>query len=414
VDVGGAPVHPAAGGTLAETALRLEDIRGDPALDGRRIHSPGRFVAYEAAPAESSGKESGAVPPDHLAELLLQIRTLDEEGFPRRATADQPGVAGQKDPPFLARQLDQLRVFDPAKVSHIVTQNPQPPCQSPQHAVGGKAEREFFDTPGTLCYGDLAMILRNLSPAHRAHRFLLPGALLLLAAAVSILPAAPGKLKGRIRGTARDMKGRPVAGLLVELLSGDGGRVHITDTDDKGVYTFEDLDAGNYDVGISGSGYQRQIKKGIVVQPPFRNIVDFSLPPGPVGEATPASPVVYQPPSGETVLCDAGGEFTDKDRRPIPDVSMSLVNPVTGAAFRAQSDRSGKILIHGVPAGTYRVIVASPGFVTVELKDAAVSAGTGLTLKLSLVEFPLNFEGRPQDLTPEERPVPPDYRPPGA
>lgn len=210
------------------------------------------------------------------------------------------------------------------------------------------------------------------------------------------------------------MKGAPVAGLQVELIIPGQGSMRVTNTDDRGIYAFDDLEAGSYDVEVGGSGYQRQIKKGILVQPPFRNIVDFTLPPGPVAGLGPTSPVIYQPPPGDAQFQDVTGEFTDKDKRPIADVAVSVVNPATGASFRAQSDRVGKVRIRGVPVGTYRVVVSSPGYVTMELKEAAVSAASGMSLKLSLVEYPLSFEGRPEDLTPEEKPVPPDYRPPGA
>jgi hypothetical protein len=259
------------------------------------------------------------------------------------------------------------------------------------------------------------MMFGSSLPAHSSRRAPIGlGLLLLLLSAQLLVQAAPGKLRGRIRGTARDMKGRPVAGLQVQLVLSGEGQVHITNTDDKGVYAFEELEAGSYDVEMSGSGYQRQIKKGILVQPPFRNIVDFALPPGPVTEPAATSPVVYQAPAGEAVLRDVTGEFTDKERHPIPDVALSVVNPATGASFRALSDREGKAQIRGVPVGLYRVVVSSPGYVTVELKDAEVSAASGMVLKLSLVEYPLKFEGRPEDLIPEEVPADPDYRPPGA
>jgi len=238
---------------------------------------------------------------------------------------------------------------------------------------------------------------------------------LLLAPRVGF-PAAggPGGLRGRIRGTVRDLKRKPVAGLMIRLVLSGKGLVHVTNTDDRGIYTFEDLEAGSYDIDVSGPGYQRQIKKEIVVQPPFRNIVDFSLPAGPLGEEGPVSPVVYQAPAGEAAFRDVTGTFTDKDKRPIPDVAVSLTNPSTGASFRTQSNREGKVLIAGVPVGIYRVVVSSPGYVSVELKEAEVSRTGGMTLNLSLVEYPLHFEGRPGDLIPAEKPVPPDHHPPGA
>jgi hypothetical protein len=246
---------------------------------------------------------------------------------------------------------------------------------------------------------------------HRATRWRIHGCILVIMALSAGFSHAAGGLKGRIRGTARDLNGKPVAGLLVRLIASGKGLSNVTNTDDKGIYAFEDLEAGDYDVEMSGSGYQRQIKKEIRVQPPFRNIVDFTLPPGPMGAA---SPVVYLSPAGEAPLQEVTGLFTDKERRPIADVALSLVNPATGAWFRAQSDREGRARILGVPAGVYRALISSPGYVTVDLKDAEVKPGSGLVLKLSLVEYPLNFKGRPEDLTPDEKPVPPDYRPPGS
>jgi len=240
----------------------------------------------------------------------------------------------------------------------------------------------------------------------------LSGLLGFAAAVLMVTGPALGAVHGRIRGTVKSLDRKPIAGLLVRLLSPDNGLVHVTNTDDKGIYAFEDLDAGNYDVQVSGSGYQNQIKKEILVRPPFRNIVDFSLPPGPVGEGSPLSPVIYQPPAGEATLKEVTGSFSDKEKRPIPDVAMSLTNPVTGASFHGQSSREGKILIPGVPAGIYRAVVSSPGYVTVELKEVEVSRKSGLTLNLSLVTYPLNFEGRLEDLVPEETPVPLGYRPP--
>ena len=224
---------------------------------------------------------------------------------------------------------------------------------------------------------------------------------------------ARADLRGRIRGTIHDLKGKPVPGLLVRLTSSQLSIVHVTDTDGKGIYGFDDLEAGTYDLEVSGSGYQHQVKKGIVVQPPFRNIVDFSLPPGSVSSTEPSSPVVYLPLSAEAALREVTGTITDKDHRPIPDALLSLVNPATGASFRARSSRDGKSRIGGVPVGTYRALISSPGYVTMELNRVEVTQEAGLVLDLSLVEYPLRFDGRPEDFIPSEQPVPPGYHPPG-
>ena len=223
---------------------------------------------------------------------------------------------------------------------------------------------------------------------------------------------ARADLRGRIRGTIRDLKGKPAPGLLVRLTSPNLGVVHVTDTDGKGVYGFDDLPAGSYDLEVTGSGYQHQVKKGIVVQPPFRNIVDFSLPPGPISSSDPSTPVVYEPLSAEPILREVLATITDKDRRPIPDALISLVNPATGISFRLRSSRDGKSRLDGVPVGAYRAMISSPGYVTMELTRVDVTQESGLVLNLSLVEYPLHFDGRPEDFVPAEQPVPPGYRPP--
>ena len=213
--------------------------------------------------------------------------------------------------------------------------------------------------------------------------------------------------RGRIRGTVRALDSKPAAGLQVRLVSADVGMVRITNTDDRGIYAFEDLAAGSYDVEVSGTGFESEVKERILVRPPFRNIVDFNLAGAPVAGQGISVAISYEPPAGEPVFKEVAGSFTDREKKPIVDVLMVLTNPVTGSLFSARSDREGKILIPKVPVGTYRAVISSPGYVTVELKAAQVSQVSGLTLSLSLVEYPLHFEGRVEDLIPKEQPVPP-------
>src|SRR5882672_2381785 len=104
------------------------------------------------------------------------------------------------------------------------------------------------------------MLFRRLPPL-RLHRHL-PTLIFCaaLASALSALCVTPSSaaLRGRIRGTSRDMSRKPIAGLLVQLISSDSGLIHVTNTDDKGVYSFEDVEPGTYAIEVSGSGYQHQ------------------------------------------------------------------------------------------------------------------------------------------------------------
>jgi hypothetical protein len=64
--------------------------------------------------------------------------------------------------------------------------------------------------------------------------------------------------------------------------------------------------------------------------------------------------------------------------------------------------------------GAYRVVISSPGYVTMELSGVEVTQESGLVLGLSLVEYPLHFDGRVEDFVPAEQPVPPGYHPPAS
>jgi carboxypeptidase family protein len=407
--VSGPPVKPAAGRTPAKASLGAKDVGRHLSLHAPLRHRERRPVALETAPAEAGSEEGGPIPEEQLAELLVQERAADQESAPGRPALDQAGVAGEQDPTFPDRERHQIGVLDPAEVDDVVAQNPEPAGQTSEHAIGGETERLGFDSSGSLCYFRLPMFSRVSARsivARLASRAILGATLGALLAFPG--PPAEAALRGKIRGTVRDLKGKPVPGLLVRLTSPIRGLVHVTDTDEKGIYAFADLEAGDYEIDVSGSGYQRQVKQGITVQPPFRNIVDFTLPPGPMTLTESPEPVVYPAPrQEETVRRPVTGSFFDKSRHPIPDVLLVLINPAASVIYRAQSDREGKVTIPEVPTGTYRAVVLAPGYVSVDLKQVEVSQEKGLELSLSLVDYPLRFDGRLEDLIPDEKPIPP-------
>lgn len=262
-------------------------------------------------------------------------------------------------------------------------------------------------------------------------------AILLLAAAPSSaqeqqgpVPDSPParRVVGTITGTVQDPHKKPMVGCMVQLKSkGQDGVLRVTGTDDRGAYVFKDLPAGTYDIEVGTLEDLTRRKERIEVRPPFRNIVDFEMGPqsGDKGirdpavllgealkkQATAGTPgaAAREEPAGPVPV---RGTFVDAQRRPIPEVSVMLLPLAGQGVFQAFSGIDGAFSLPAVPPGRYRVLVSSPGYVSIDLKSVDVSPAYGLKLSLSLVDYPLNFKGRTEDRPPPEEPltVPPQRR----
>lgn len=207
---------------------------------------------------------------------------------------------------------------------------------------------------------------------------------------------------------------------MVQLKSkNQDGVLRVTGTDEKGAYVFKDLPAGTYDIEVGTAEDLTRRKERIEVRPPFRNIVDFDM-----GLKSPAvllgDVLKKQEPAAPPQTAAAGepaaavavrGTFVDAQRRPIPEVSVMLLPPAGKGSFQAFSGIDGTFSLPAVPPGRYRVLVSSPGYVSIDLKVVDVSPTSGLNLSLSLVDYPLNFKGRTErPPTEEPLPVPPQSR----
>jgi len=229
---------------------------------------------------------------------------------------------------------------------------------------------------------------------------------------------------GTIMGTVFDTKKQPLAGWMVQLSSrGDDSQLRVTGTDDKGQYVFKDLPAGTYDIEIQVENEDARKKGKIEVKPPFRNIVDFQV--GPQSKEKPnplaglAADIRKKAEGAGTTAPDGAmaadgvakqvpvrGTFLDAQKRPVSEVSVTLVALEGKGTYQTFSGVNGSFAIPAVPPGRYRVLVFSPGYVPIDLKSIEVSPATGLSLVLSLVDYPLNTKERPQERLPREEPLP--------
>jgi carboxypeptidase family protein len=227
-------------------------------------------------------------------------------------------------------------------------------------------------------------------------------------------PSSGRKVTGRIRGTIYGGAKKPVAGLLVILSSREqAGLLRVTNTDEVGQYLFSDLPAGSYAVEVTPDAYVQQKKGGIDVHPPFQNMVDFQLMPGgsardvaPAARAAPPVPQGGQDSPGgppDTGAAPVRGTLLDQRKQPVVEVSVTLVSEADKRIYQTLSNEDGTFSIASVPPGRYRVLVASPGHVGLDLKSVVIDPKNGLDLSLCLVDYPLNFLGDKDNLLPRER-----------
>ena len=251
-------------------------------------------------------------------------------------------------------------------------------------------------------------------------------------------PAAPAPptTTGRILGRVTD-GGKPVSGAQVRLVSrSEAGLLRVTSSNERGEYRFKELPTGIYDVEVDADGFRPGAKPGVEVKAPFQNIVDVPMsrtgapgklpPPPPVagipgqgipGQAADPGKPQEPPPAPATVR----GTLSDNARQPVVDVSVLLVAREGEKLYQAISGSDGTFTIEGIVPGKYRAVVRSPGHMPVDLKSVDVKPVAGLTLNLSLVDFPLAFkrDGSPPPETPRPLPgapakaPPPENDPPG-
>jgi len=232
--------------------------------------------------------------------------------------------------------------------------------------------------------------------------------------ALAQAPAA-ATTTGRILGRLTD-GGKPVPGAQVRLLSrSEAGLLRVTSSDQRGEYRFKDLPSGIYDVEVEADGFRLVSKPGVEVKGPFQNIVDVPLARagGPASQAV--SPVQGTPgqgipgkPEAEAAPVEppvtVHGTLLNGDRRPVVDVSVLFVALEGTKLYQATSGGDGVFTVEGVVPGRYRAVIRSPGHMPVNLKTVEVKPGAGLTLNLSLVDFPLNFKSRAEGAPPPELP----------
>ena len=136
-----------------------------------------------------------------------------------------------------------------------------------------------------------------------------PATLLAIAFALaSCLTLSAQVLKGSISGTAEDPQGAVLAGAQVKATNTTTGAIFTTTSDSAGLFRFNLIPSGEYNVEVSAPGFQTAVQKGIVVvagRDSSLNIVKLT-----VGQATTTVEVTAETPLIEPTQSQVTNTFT--------------------------------------------------------------------------------------------------------
>lgn len=134
----------------------------------------------------------------------------------------------------------------------------------------------------------------------------------LLAFGLSALAQLP---TGTILGTVRDGTGAVVPGTTVTVRDTDTGSVRTGTTGSDGVYRFQALPVGNYQVQVTHEGFKTVNRRGIVLTVAQEAVVDISLEVGSVGQSV---DVTAEVPLVNTTSSQIGGLVTEEKLEELP------------------------------------------------------------------------------------------------
>ncbi len=84
------------------------------------------------------------------------------------------------------------------------------------------------------------------------------------------------------------------------------------------------------------------------------------------------------------VTSNLSGTVTDPNGAVLAGATIEVKNTATGAEFRATSSNSGSYTVPSLGAGTYVVVISSPGFKQVIVRDVKIDAGVPANLNVTL------------------------------
>ncbi len=147
-------------------------------------------------------------------------------------------------------------------------------------------------------------------------------ALVLVALLLSLsLTAFAQTSRGTVTGTVTDPSGAVVSGATVDLTNKDTNQTRTATSNDAGVYRFDAVDLGNYDLTIKSGGFKPVTNAGIIIQANQTVTVDSQLEAG-----TEAVTVEVNATAGELLQRSEpvrGGNFETRQVTQLPSIGQN-------------------------------------------------------------------------------------------
>jgi Carboxypeptidase regulatory-like domain/TonB-dependent Receptor Plug Domain len=183
------------------------------------------------------------------------------------------------------------------------------------------------------------------------------GLLVAMVLAACVIVATPYGLAqstgGRIRGTVTDPSGGAVAGVTVTLINEATNTTREAKTSATGEYLFLEVPVGSYEVDVTGPGFKKYERKGVVLVLNEIASVDITLQ---VGGSQETVEVSGAPPVIDTTTTQLGAVMTDTSVRELPLATRNTyqllqlqpgVQSQLGADLFYGSDNPGVVSVNG-------------------------------------------------------------------
>lgn len=233
---------------------------------------------------------------------------------------------------------------------------------------------------------------------------------------IAVAPGAAGATEetkapdtsGQVSGTVLSAARKFVPGASVALVPEAGGEVYGTSTAEDGRYALKSLKTGSYAILVMDPSGTVLRKERVNVRPLFRNLVDFVT--EPAGSPPPHVPALPPPEDGKPPeSIDIAGSLATTEGKPISEAWVSL-RPIGIEAplLRARTDAEGRLRLVHVRGGYFQITARALGHVTWSLGPILLESGHDVTLRLTLLPFPLGQPMNPEDFLVPTSPIPPE------
>ncbi|MGH9693757.1 MAG: carboxypeptidase regulatory-like domain-containing protein [Bryobacteraceae bacterium] len=187
----------------------------------------------------------------------------------------------------------------------------------------------------------------------------------------------------RLMGTVSDATSAPLQGVSVLLNSLD--RVFQTRSNAAGIFRFEDVPSGFYELELSAPGFVKQTLPVDLINGSQSLAIVLKVGSMPdMNYCGPHPAIAYRPPSAAGPRLD--GVIQDYySRKPISKAEIAVWRAGQQVSMR-RSDKAGKFAFTDLPAGYYDLRISRPGYWTEDVKRMLLPRENGVAVNVPILK----------------------------